>query len=734
MVTFWKSPCPACLPGTYYLEQFPVKPSLILPALLAASLSAADPLPKPHVTVEIEWGLGNAAAMSGSITVLEGATTKMMPIEEGNGITVTEARWTEAPLQGPKRRGLRLTAQPAADKPWALSLRTSRGNACVAMKDLERGPVFIPSLGLYLVRSGGPSAQQFRESLTTKKTRTARQTVAAAPEESHATAMAEIFGDNAKKLPAFPTPPYESPMQIEVPEQAITNQWRLGAWHLKRWCKAVGEDQYQVSIWRFRFGEGWDLPEKRQDYETTFAKARPTCIAQESHEIIRTMDLLGLHDVARGGLNFWLMAKEYAKSTNNNSQFTDFDGTLLTTNPGAGGPGYDMKHPTGHGLIMEAAALHYRMTRNKTWFLKVAPRLKAACEWTLRQRLALWQDKPRDSWGYGLMPPINFGDYGGAARFYMVSARFHDGLKSVATIMAELGVDGAADLLKRSEEFRKDIVAAVEESAALTPVVPIGDGTYRRYIPATPNTTVNQFNRNDPLMGFVCLADHDGGIYAPTDPLVRDGLDLIEQSIPNGITGQVGYEAHPRIYLLSDEIPLFLRSFYKEYAVLIRPWELEPDTPKNRKGAETPVGPAAYEFFEHPGRWAVDKTYEEAVFLTRLRNLLVMELGPDLWLARATPRAWLEQGKKITVKNAPTHFGTVGYEIVSDADQGTISATVQLPTRTAPPAVILRLRHPKAAPIRSVSVNGRPWNGFDPDKETITLAQLNGTVKVTAHY
>jgi hypothetical protein len=332
------------------------------------------------------------------------------------------------------------------------------------------------------------------------------------------------------------------------------------------------------------------------------------------------------------------------------------------------------------------------------------------------------------------MPPINFGDYGGAAMFYMVNARFYNGLKSVTTIMAELGVEGAADLLKRTEEYRKDIVAAVEQSAAMTPVVAFNDGTYRRYIPAKPNTTANQFNGYDPLMGFACLADQDGGIYAPTDPLVSDALDLIEQFVPNGITGQVGYEAHPRIYLLGDDVPLFLRSFYKEYAALIRPWELEPDSPKSRQTPETPVGPAVYEFFEHPGKWAVDKTYEEAVFLARLRNLLVMEISPTLWLARATPRAWLEQGKKISVKNAPTHFGTVSYQIVSDADRGKITATVELPSRKSPQDVVLRLRHPKSAPIKSVIVNGKEWNAFSKTKETISLKNLTGTVTVTANY
>jgi hypothetical protein len=94
------------------------------------------------------------------------------------------------------------------------------------------------------------------------------------------------------------------------------------------------------------------------------------------------------------------------------------------------------------------------------------------------------------------------------------------------------------------------------------------------------------------------------------------------------------------------------------------------------------------------------------------------------------------------VKNAPTHFGTVNYEIVSDADHGKISATIEMPTRKAPKEVVLRFRHPKAAPIKNVAVNGpltgsgqgKPWTEFNQDKETITLKGLSGTVAVTAQY
>ena len=152
-----------------------------------------------------------------------------------------------------------------------------------------------------------------------------------------------------------------------------------------------------------------------------------------------------------------------------------------------------------------------------------------------------------------------------------------------------------------------------------------------------------------------------------------------------------------------------------------------------------------------------DKSHGNAVFLSNFRNMLAMEIGDSLWLARGTPRAWLEQGKRIALRAAPTYFGRLSYEIVSDVDNGQITATVSMPTRQARPVgnawrtgadwwgapggpsrqpgqVLLRLRHPKSAPIKTVTVNGKPWTEFNKDKETITLKGLTGQVTVTAQY
>jgi hypothetical protein len=731
-------------------------PSAIAPgadvdaALFPPELPPGSPAPKPAPpakwnapqTLEIEWGVGDGppAAVHGRLEAWWAHIVKMEPLAEGNGTTVAgENRWKEdlAARKDGSRRGLRLTFMDTTGPVAIFSLYTGAGNLGVGFQDVLREPVLIPSVGFYVTKPGSIGVTAHREALAAKKLTTARRKVLAAPEESYAGAMSRVFGENVKKLPEFPKAPYEPLMQIDVPEKGLVDQWRIGAWHLKRWCRKMEDGTYQVSIWRFRFREMWDRPGERKDDQTTFEKGFATCIGQESHEIIRALGVLGGHDdVARGGLDHWIRSEVKIKGNNFGTRFADFDGILMGYNPHGRSPDYDMKHPTGHGLIMEAAAHHDRMTGDKDWFLNSVPRLKKACEWILRQRKAWAPELPKDAWGYGLQPPINFGDYGGAAQFYLVNARYWKGLADVARIMSELKVEGAEDLLKQAGDYRQDIRAAVEKSSARTPVVRVGDGTYRRFVPATPYSRSTRVGGNDSLMGFACLADRDDGVYAPDDPLVRDVVDVLEEALAGsgGITGQVGYEAHPRIALLNDDVPLFLRSLYREYAVLIRPWELEADTPRRRNGPETIAGPAAYEFFEHPGRWAVDKTFEEAVFLQRVRNMLVIELGQNLWLARATPRAWLEQGKKIGLKNAPTFYGTVAYEILSDVDRGRITATVELPSRNAPAGVILRLRHPKAAPIQGVTVNGKEWKDFDKGRETIRLHGLAGKVQVTAAY
>jgi hypothetical protein len=172
------------------------------------------------------------------------------------------------------------------------------------------------------------------------------------------------------------------------------------------------------------------------------------------------------------------------------------------------------------------------------------------------------------------------------------------------------------------------------------------------------------------------------------------------------------------IYLLQDDVPNFLRFWMNSYAIMVgadgKMWEWG-----NWDG---------YGECLHPDNGTA------GWFLENFRNLLVMEEGPSLWIARGTPRSWLEAGKRISVKNAPTYFGTVAYEIVSDADNGKITATIEIPSRNPPKSIVVRFRHPKALPIKSAMVDGKPWNNFDPQKEVLRLHDVQGSVQVVAAY
>jgi hypothetical protein len=240
-------------------------------------------------------------------------------------------------------------------------------------------------------------------------------------------------------------------------------------------------------------------------------------------------------------------------------------------------------------------------------------------------------------------------------------------------------------------------------------------------------------------MGPLALADAFG-VLDPRDARVGDHLNLVEERLLslrkdvtladdpqwffNGKAELVKYSLVGDIHLRRDDVPCFLRHWMINYASYVSP----------HGGFGEWTGTEKVKAWDPAGQQPGGDLMNTAWFMENFRNLLVMEQDDVLWLARATPRAWLEQGKKIAVTNAPTYFGTVAYEIVSDVDNGKIAATTELPSRKPPKTVLLRLRHPKAVPIKGVTVNGKEWKDFNKEKETINLTGLSGTVSVTVQY
>jgi hypothetical protein len=97
-----------------------------------------------------------------------------------------------------------------------------------------------------------------------------------------------------------------------------------------------------------------------------------------------------------------------------------------------------------------------------------------------------------------------------------------------------------------------------------------------------------------------------------------------------------------------------------------------------------------------------------------------------LELAFATPRGWLERGKTIRVRNAPTSFGPVSYTIRRRGSD--VSVVVEAPTTRM---LRLRLRLPTGERIADVRLAGRAV-AFDRASGTIDLPGRGGALRLVA--
>ncbi len=726
--------------------------------------------PWKKMELDIEWGCADSTAAldySGRISAYDGQLDGLRPLEGDSTTILKDAGSWRSSGKSTARRGLHLgllymgtsrwravqpfTSQPEDVARTIVSVWTASGNVSFLAADLERGPILAPEYGFFIRRTSSlatlpvpdatpapvaaalaahvASAREFITQLEARKLSTIRQRTRAHEEQTWEGAVSALCGAN---LPPQPKPPAgsEPTMQVEVPSGRLVAQWNLGAWHLAR--HAVADDKGRLHFNDHPYG----------------------ILGAETYLVLAALDVMGSHKAAEDGLEQWLSA---AADDPPVGRFSEGKGCLShAEGPDGLGGNMDVVHAFGPGSIGWALTEHYRMTGDKEWLRAAAPRIQASADWMLRQRRWLAAQIPGGErlWCKGLVPALQVTpDSGGLwMQFYEAEAYYWVSVAHFAAALGEIDAGAGAKLGAEAEDWRKDSVAAIERSIALSPVVLVRDGTYHSIIPFAcyvrgSATNAWGFGREgsgehvgplywDTVQSAAALVS-PAGLLSPSDVRVQGYLDVLEDRLllenPNlprrtpgydpdrdwfahaGWQYQGGLERTSNMHLAADDVPVFLRSFLNGYAIDILP-------------------ASEYVFNEHAIHGPPDKIFEEAAFLERFRMLLVMEDGASLWLARATPRAWLEQGKRIAVKHAPTHFGDVDYEIVSDVGHGKITATVELPSRRAPKEVRLRLRHPKSAKLAGVLVNGKDWKDFDVGEECVRLHDLAGTVHVEAQY
>ncbi|MFI5384894.1 MAG: hypothetical protein ACHQ50_02130 [Fimbriimonadales bacterium] len=676
--------------------------------------------------IEIEWGFEAKTRSEDFDARLEPFMAMVGPLAPlaGNDGTVVDGKgWRSRPTER-SGRGIVVPLLYAPGSPPGLESRitvwTRAGGFTFRISDLDSGPILIARQGVFIAEAGGgQTASRFARELAAKNLKSVRQMAREHPEAS---SWDELMQEvrlwtcpQGTGVPQFPSVG-EPPMDVQLSDRRWTDAWRAASNQLE------GKNMWGA-------------------------------LAFEVGRVAHEMDMIGLHEPAEKIYAHFLEAPG-AKS---DGDYTDGAGALEWATAMRHDMGYS--HDGTHastGRLLFAMAERYFLTGDKEWFLKNRVRLQAAADWIIRQRKLYMKDVPgrKDLFVAGLMPPTMLGDYAMPSSdwhwYYVDDALSLQGIQRFADALMELDPKAGRPYRDEASAFRKDLRRVVEREAALSPVRRGRDGAYHSYLPRMayargltgPELGAPQFPDCDMFMGALPLAEPFAAVEAG-DPGMLDTLSLMEEMgtspaavgkneedrkrkglatidawfwTPFAILPKASHNAN--IYLLQDDVPNFLRFWMNSYA-----WVVGSDG----------------RLWEHPnlGNYDVCGAPDNGTagwFMENFRDLLVMEIGPDLWVARATPRAWLEQGKRIAVKNAPTYFGDLAYEIISDADHGKITARIDVPSRRPLGSVILRLRHPRAARMKSVSVNGKPWKKFNAAEEAITLEGLTGRAVILARY
>lgn len=507
-------------------------------------------------------------------------------------------------------------------------------------------------------------------------------------------------------------------MQIEIPDRHLHNLYNANLHHF---LLALTKDG------------------KRGEYYPNTAMLYYGSIGSESSPVMQAMEMRGLHRRVEKCLKAWL-------STQGDSAPA---GDYISK---AGGfyhfwPNYTIDQ----GGVLWTLAEHYLYTEDQNWLRKVAPQIVAGCEFIIRARkrtMKLLPDGRRPLF-YGFAPAGCVADPRDWEYSFMLNGYFYLGLKKSAHVLQGVDPENARRIASEANDYLRDIRRALKESVILSPVTRLRDNTS---VPVVPSylglrglsSEVKDSVDPDPRHGYgydVTIGPFHllmSEVVEPHSPEVTAMLNYLEDHfflytpLPSRVDlsklatdwfnlGGFGkmqpyYVHYQEAYLQRDQIPNFLRGFYNTLAAIADPHTLTFQEELDRSGGQP------------------NKTHEEGWFFQQFRFMLLMEVGDELYLARGTPRRWLDDKKRIVVRKAPSYFGEVSYSVESHVGEGRIEATVNPPNRRSPANLFLRLRHPKQAPIKKVTVNGKPWKSYDITKEWINLPHEKSESKVVAYY
>ncbi len=459
--------------------------------------------------------------------------------------------------------------------------------------------------------------------------------------------------------------------QFRVPEPAVNDLFRANLWHALRLPRRHGGAEAGVRI---------DLPYSNFAYDQ---KGTPWPVNQAVYVDYMLYDLRGYHELATEEL-----LAIYRNNQEANGHVGGFANWTVYT------PG-----------MLYAVAQNYLLSHDRRALDRLLPPTLKAMDWCLAEIEQALQHRIRAP---GLVRgPLN--DLTGKGVWAFNQAYLYAGLELWGRVLEEIDHPRARECRTAAAAFRRSVKRGFGAAAMRSPLVQLRDHTWTPYVPCealTPRRLFEQWYPTDVDTGAAHLPrlkalPPDGAL---ADALLNDHEDNLFLH-GWGMANEPVYNQQATAYLLRDDPKAAIRAFYSMMACAFSHSVFEP--------------------VEHRWTWGqyFGPPSTDGAWFELYRHMLIHELDDGtLLLLQATPRQWLEDGKAIEVERAPTYYGLLSMALRSEAASGKLAVEIQMPDRTRPKALLVRLRHPRERRMQSVTVNGRAWTDFAPEKEWVRIA------------
>jgi hypothetical protein len=457
--------------------------------------------------------------------------------------------------------------------------------------------------------------------------------------------------------------------QFQVPEKVVNDLFRATLWHALRLPRRHGAGA-DVRI---------DLPYSNFAYSQN---GTPWPVNQAVYVDYMLYGLRGYNDVASEELR-----AQYRNNQELNGHVSGY------ANWGVYTP-----------AMLYATAQNYFLSGDRAALDRVMPQSIQAMKWCLEQVRAA---ERMEGSAQGLFTaPLN--DLTGDGVWAFNQAYMYAGLELFGKALEDLGDPRGREARAAAAKLKDAVDRAFRVASAQSPLVQLRDHTWIPYVPCEAKT----FRR---ILDDWYPTDVDTGaahmLRLKAVPPVGDLADwLLNDHEDNlffrgwGIANEPVYNQHATAYLERDDVKAVIRTFYSYMASAFSHSALEPVEHRSTHG----------QYFGPPST--------DGAWFELYRNMLVYERDDDsLLLAGFTPRRWLDDGKRIEVRQAPTRFGPLSMSLQNKSGGRQLEADVEMPSRGRPSAVLVRFRHPSGSRMRSVTVNGRNWTDFSSEKEWVRL-------------